>query len=115
MPRREGNKKQIVGTLVDELSQEILAMDIGSKASIARLVHLHYEPLGYESRHLGINLGYGWTKDNGKTYAIAGSDLFEVLDDVMKKLEGKRVLDFSEYKNMIVGLPYNLNFTIREP
>ena len=43
MPRREGTKKQIIGRLVDELSQEILAMDIGSKASIARLVQLHYE------------------------------------------------------------------------
>lgn len=89
-------------------------MDKGSKASIARLVQLHYELLGYESRHLGINHGYGWTTDSGKTYGIASGDLFEVLDCIMKKLEGKRVLDFSEYENMIVGLPFNLNFTIRE-
>ena len=89
-------------------------MDIGSKASIARLVQLHYELLGYESRHLGINQGNGWTKDSGKTYGIASGDLFEVLDCIMKKLEGKRVPDFSEYEDMIVGLPFNLNFTIRE-
>ena len=89
-------------------------MDIGSKASIARLVQLHYELLGYVSRHLGINYGYGWTKDSGKTYGIASGDLFEVLDCIMKKMEGKRVLDFSEYEDMIVGLPFNLNFTIRE-
>ena len=115
MPRREGNRKQIITRIVDDLSQEIMTMEIGSQASIARLVHLHYEPLGYESKHLGINLGYGWTKDSGKTYVIAGSDLFDVLDGVMKKLKGKRVLDFSEYENMIVGLPFNLNFTVREP
>lgn len=114
MPRREGTKKQIIGRLVDDLSQEILAMDIGSKASIARLVQLHYELLGYESRHLGINHVYGWTKDSGKTYGIASSDLFEVLDCIMKKMEGKRVLDFSEYEDMIVGLPFNLNFIIWE-
>ena len=67
--------------------------------------HENIDPLGNYTKD---------TKDSGKTYVIASSDLFEVLDCIMKKLEGKRVLDFSEYEDMIVGLPFNLNFTIRE-
>ena len=65
---------------------------------------------GYETRHLGINLGWGWTKDSGKTYVVAGDDLFAVLDQVTEKLEGKRILDFSEYEYQLVGLPYQLDF-----
>jgi hypothetical protein len=54
-----------------------------------------------------------WTKDGGETFAIRDGDLFAVLDRVTKKLKGKRKLDFREYGDMAVGLPYNLIFTIR--
>lgn len=114
MARREGEKQQILNQLTDTLCETILSMEIGSKTSIERLVNRHYERLGYESRHLGINLGWCWTKDGGKTYVVAGDDLFTVLDLATEKLEGKRTLDLSEYENLLVGLPYNLNFTIRE-
>ena len=115
MARREGKKKQILNRLADTLCETILSMEIGSKTSIGRLVNHHYESLGYEPWHLGINLGWGWTKDGGETYVVAGDDLFTVLDLVTEKLEGKRTLDFSEYENMIVGLPYNLDFTVQTP
>ena len=114
MARREGKKQQILTRLTDALCETILSMELGSKTSIGRLVKQHYESLGYEPRHLGINLGWGWTKDSGKTYVLAGDDLFTVLALVTEKLEGKRTLDFSEYENMVVGLPYNLDFTIRD-
>ena len=114
MARREGKKQQILNRLADTLCETILSMEIGSRTSIWRLVNRHYESLGYEPRHLGINLGWGWTKDSGKTYVVAGDDLFTVLALVTEKLEGKRTLDFSEYENMVVGLPYNLDFTIRD-
>ena len=115
MARREGKKAQILNRLTDALCETILSMEIGSKTSIGRLVNQHYESLGYETRHLGINLGWGWTKDSGKTYVVAGDDLFAVLDQVTEKLEGKRILDFSEYEYQLVGLPYQLDFTIRLP
>ena len=115
MPRREGKKQQILNLLTDALCETILSMEIGSKTSIGRLVNQHYERLGYQSRHLGINLGWGWTKDGGETHVVAGDDLFTVLDLVTEKLEGKRTLDYSEYENMVVGLPYHLDFTIRLP
>ena len=115
MARREGKKHQILNRLADSLCETILSMEIGSKTSIGRLVNRHYESLGYEPRHLGINLGWGWTKDGGKTYVVAGDDLFTVLALVTEKLEGKRTLDYSEYENMVVGLPYHLDFTIRLP
>ena len=114
MPRREDKKQQILNLLTDALCETILNMEIGSKTSIGRLVNQHFESLGYEPRHLGISLGWGWTKDGGKNYVVAGDDLFTVLDLVTEKLEGKRTLDFSEYENTVVGLPYNLDFTIRD-
>jgi len=52
-------------------------------------------------------------KDGGATFAIEDSDQFDVLDQVTKMLDGQRVLDFSQYDGMIVGLPYNLKFTVR--
>ena len=104
MARREGNKKAIIKAVSDRVSADILASDIGSETSISYLVSLIFKPQGYEFRHL---------KDGGHTYAIKDSDLFDVLDQVTQNLSGKRELDFSKYKDMVVGLPYNLQFTIR--
>lgn len=115
MARREGKKQQILNRLADTLCERILSMEIGSQTSIWRLVNQHYESLGYEPQHLGINLGWGWTKDGGNTYVVAGDDLFTILDLVTEKLKGKRTLDFSKYENLIVGRPYSLDFTIQKP
>lgn len=114
MARREVNKKAIIKAVSEKVSANILASDIGSETSISYLVSLIYKPQGYEFRHLGIDYGYGWTKDGGRTYAIKDSDLFDVLDQVSQNLSGKRELDFSKYNDMVVGLPYNLQFTIRD-
>ena len=73
----------------------------------------YFRALGYESKHLGIDLGYCWTKDGGKTYAIIEMDLFDVQDQVIQNLEGKRTLDYSHYEDMVVGLPFNLRFILK--
>jgi uncharacterized Fe-S cluster protein YjdI len=86
MARREGNKKAIIKAVSEKVSANILASDIGSETSISYLVSLIYKPQGYEFRHLGIDYGYGWTKDGGRTYAIKDSDLFDVLDQVSQNL-----------------------------
>lgn len=113
MPKREGFRKKIIETVSAAITETILQMDIGSRDSIGHLANEYYRALGYESRHLGIDLGYCWTKDGGRTYAICESDLFDVLDQVVRNLEGKRTLDYSHYEGMVVGLPYSLHFVLR--
>lgn len=114
MAKREGSRKEIIERLSAAITEKILQMDIGSADSIGHLASEYYRALGYESQHLGIDLGYCWTKDGGKTYAIKEMDLFDVQDQVIQNLEGKRTLDYSHYEDMVVGLPFNLRFIIRE-
>jgi hypothetical protein len=114
MAKRETTKTQVIDRLTEELCDSILNLHIGSKTSIAKLVSRYYTEQGYEFRYIGPEYGHVWTKDGGETFAISDGDLFAVLDRVTKKLKGKRKLDFSEYDDMVVGLPYNLTFTICE-
>ena len=114
MAKREGLRKEIIERLSAAITEKILQMDIGSADSIGHLASEYFRALGYESKHLGIDLGYCWTKDGGKTYAIKEMDLFDVQDLVIRNLEGKRTLDYSHYEDMVVGLPFNLRFIIRE-
>ena len=46
----------------------------------------------------------------GKAVTGPGQRPLKSLSDMLK---GKRKLDFSKYDGMVVGLPYNLHFTIR--
>ena len=43
-----------------------------------------------------------------------GDDLFDVQERVIRRLKGKRILDFSEHDGLVEGLPYNLSFKIRK-
>ena len=113
MANREGPRKEIIESLSVAITETILQMDIGSLDSIGHLASEYYRALGYEPRHLGIDLGYCWTKDGGKTYAIKEMDLFDVQDQVIQNLEGKRNLDYGHYEDMVVGLPFNLRFILR--
>ena len=112
MAKREGSRKEIIERLSAAITEKILQMNIGSSDSIGRLASECYRALGYESKHLGIDLGYCWTKDGGKTYAIKEMDLFDVQDQVIQNLDGKRTLNYSHYEDMIVGLPFNLRFIL---
>ena len=114
MTKREDSRKEIIEKLSAAITEKILHMDIGFQDSIGHLASAYYRALGYESRHLGIDLGYCWTNDGGKTFAIKEMDLFDVQDQVIRNLEGKRTLDYSHYADMVVGLPFNLRFIIRE-
>lgn len=113
MAVRENDKKQTIEFLADEVCKSILTLGEGDEASIAQLVGACYRERGYEFKHIDIYHGYVWTKDGGATFAIEDSDQFDVLDLVTEKLSGQRVLDFSKYEGMVVGLPYNLHFTVR--
>lgn len=114
MARREQNKGETIEMLTVETAKTILELRDGDTASIAEIVGAWYQSHGYEWKHLDFDHGYVWTKDGGSTYAITDFDLFEVLDQVRRKLEGVCVLDFSKYDGMVVGLPYNLFFTVRK-
>ena len=114
MARREKRKETMIREVTDMLEEKIRAMNIGERASINPLVTYHYMQQGYERKHLGIHIGYALTKDGGTTYLLKDTDLFEVMDRLDKKLKGDRRLDFSAYRNMEVGLPYNLTFVVRK-
>lgn len=75
-------------------------MEDGGEATIAELAGTWYESRGYEFRHIDIDHGYVWTKDGGATYSIEEDDLFDVQERVIRRLKGKRILDFSEHDGL---------------
>ena len=54
------------------------------------------------------------SRDGGETFLLKDTDLFEVMEQLECRLKGKRILDLSAYKDMDVGLPYNLTFVVRK-
>ena len=114
MACREKRKETVIREVTDVLAETILKMEIGERASINPLVTYHYMKLGYEKKHLGIHIGDALTKDGGETYLLKDMDLFDVMDRLEEKLKGDRILDFSAYEDMVVGLPYNLTFVVRK-
>ncbi len=113
MAKRETDKREAVKMLSEKIGERIKEMPTGSKSSISRLINGLLTKDGYENIHLGADVGRAWTKDGGKTYILSEDDLFSVLEETKKLLKGSCVLDFSEYKNKIVGLPFNLSFTVK--
>ena len=112
--KRELEREEMLKQVRDALVEEILQLPIGTLISIAQLVNRRYGAQGYQSQHLGVDIGYVWTKDNGATYLLSDADLFEVMDVVQLALRGIRTLDFSAHADQLVGLPYDLPFEILE-
>lgn len=113
MSKREGKKSYIISEISERVADEILNLEISSKTSIASLVNNILTNRGYSFVYTGPDFGYVWTKDVGATFAITDMDQFEILDVVTKILKGKRELDFSEFEGLCVGMPYNLDFIVR--
>lgn len=111
---REKDREEAIQEISESVAGEILSMPIGSEAGISMLVTYFYGKQGYEWKHIDLASGYVLTKDNSETYLIEEDDQFEILDRLDTLLRGKRYLDFSAYDGQIVGLPYNLFFTILE-
>ena len=114
MAQREGDRKKIIKGLIDAVTKAVLAMENGGEATTAELVGTWYISHGYEFRHVDVDHGYVWTKDGGATYSIEKDDLFDVQERVIRRLKGKRILDFSEHDGLVEGLLYNLSFKIRK-
>ena len=98
--------------IVEKVFECLMAQPYGTKISLREAYETVYSKEGYVwVRHESK----GWVSSNngGKTYLIEDMDLFEILNEVEIKLKEKnRILDFSEWENMCVGLPYNLQFVI---
>jgi len=113
MAVRENKKEIVLKNLAEKLCAAIRSMEDGKKESIGHLVSRYYTGKGYELCWLDGMHGKGWTKDNRKSFSVCDKDLFEILDMVSEELYGEIELDYSEYENTIVGLLYNLWFTIK--
>ena len=111
MIQREKDRDEIMNTLVDMTYHAILTLPDGAEESISGIIRKYYLAQGYEFKHCGR--AYAWTKDGGKTFSIEDSDQFDVLEETERKLKGQRILDFSKYYGLTVGIPYNLLFTVR--
>ena len=82
--KRESDKNEALENVSKAIADTILAMPVGSQSSIRILAG---------------------------EFPVSEEDMFEIQDRVMKALKGKCKLDYSEYDNKVVGLPYNLVFT----
>lgn len=112
--RRETDRETAVRSVSQAAAEVILSLPVGTEATVAQVVGLHCEEIGYEWTRLDGVMDQGWTKDGGKTYLITDNDLFEVQNNVIGELLGQRELDYSKYAMMEVGLPYDIPFVIRE-
>ena len=114
MAIRERKRDVVITELVSKLHSAIRCMPEGSKDTIGKLVSRVFAAQGYEYRWLDPRNCHGWTKDDGKTCALSEEDLFDVMDKLDASLDGEIILDYSEYDHLIVGLPFNLSFTVRK-
>lgn len=104
------NIEEVVWNIVDFL----LVQSFGTEISIREAYDTVYAEEGYQWVQFD---GKGWvsSKDGGKTYLIEDMDLFDVLAAVKKELKQEgRILDFSQWEDQCVGVPYNLEFVLRE-
>ena len=114
MAIRETKRDVILDETSSKLYAAIRAMEDGSQASFGKLVSQLLSSRGYKYGQLDALNGHGWTKDDGKTFILNEMDLFDVLDKTESALYGDVALDFSDYQDMIVGLPYNMQFTVHQ-
>ena len=112
--RRAIEKKIAIAELIPYVCEEIRRLGEGTETSISEHVRQYYDVEGYSFKHLGVDIGWAWTNDNGVTYVLKDDDQFDVLDLVIKELKHEFRFDFSKYKGMPVGLPYNIPFVIRK-
>ena len=110
---RENEREKTIEILTENVTAAILLLQDGEVTCISEIVDDWYRSQGYKIKYVDSRHGYCWTKDDGKTFAIENMDLFEVMEQVTKKLSGRRKLEFPDYKGAPVGLPFNINFTVR--
>jgi len=113
MARREADKRLVLKKITEEAAERIMAMPIGSETAISWVVRDIYSQHGYDLVHCGPRVGYAWSKDGGKTYAITDMEEWDVLNGVERMLQKERYLDFSMHAGRLEGLPYVLEFVIR--
>lgn len=114
MAVRENKREIVLKNLVEKMCAAIRCMEDGAKESTGHLVSRYYTGKGYEIHWLDGKHDKGWTKDDRKTFSVCYDDLFDIHYMVIDALEGEIELDFSEYENKDVGLPFNLWFTVRK-
>ena len=110
--KREGNKKEIIAALTSEICAKLRSYSDGEEATIAKMVSNIYISRGYE--FISSEIGYVWSKDHGKTYAIKDMEQFDILNKATTALKKEINLDSSTYEDVPVGLPYNTPFIIRK-
>ena len=110
----ERDRKETIEKLTNIVVQKILSIKAGTEISISEIVREFFAEQGYVFMDIGIGEGCGWTHDGGKTFVLTDDDLFEVLSNTEKLIDGKRYMDFSKYENTAVGLPFNIPFIVEE-
>ena len=110
---REGNKEEILASVTEEVCKRIRTLGVGAEVAICEIVRDIYLERGYEFKHADGQHGWVWTRDGCETYSLQDSDQFIVLDQVIKELNNEFRFDFTKYKGLVVGLPYNIPFIVR--
>lgn len=114
MPKvnREVEREIAVKEMTALVADVIRRLPLGTVCTISDIVGGEMEARGYEFRHMGIETGYAWTKDGGKTFYLEEDDQFEILNTVQEELKEERKMDYSANAGQFLGLPYNLEFEI---
>ena len=99
--------------IIDNVAEYIMGLPAGAEISIREIFNELYLKDGYTWMHKDTNVGWVCTNDECKTFLIKDSDLFDVLNEAEKIVNQQGIeLDFSKWKDMCVGLPYNLEFDV---
>lgn len=102
-----------IEAVVTKIVEYLLEQPLGTEISLIDAYDAVYEKDGYQWVQL-TGKGLVSSNDSGKSYLIEHMDLFDVLNSVSERMKQEGIiLDFSQWEDQIVGLPFNLEFVIR--
>lgn len=99
----------------ERIADYIFSLPDGSQISILEAFEHLYGSDEHRWVYKDTKVGRVYSADGGTTYLIKAQDLWEILKYVQDEAEdNEKVIDTSEWDNFAKGVPYILNFVVRD-
>ena len=99
----------------EKIADYILSQPDGTKISIIDAFEQLYGSDDYRWVYKNTKVGRVYSQDEGATYLIKHDDLWDVLKYVKDEAEDSdKLIDTSSWENFAIGVPYTLNFVVRD-